>query len=112
MKDGAGNETDTRGRWGDYTMTTIDPSDGMTFWHVNQYLPSSSTGFNWMERIGKFNFGGGGTPTPTPGTPTPTPTPVTPTPTPTPIVTPTPTPRATPLPRPRPTPHPRPTPPG
>jgi len=119
MKDGAGNETDTRGRWGGYTMTTIDPSDGVTFWHVNQYLPSSSTGFNWIERIGKFNFGGGGSPTPTPGTPTPTPATPTPTPTPTPVtptptptVTSTPTPRPTPLPRPRPTPHPRPTPPG
>ena len=57
-------------------MTSIDPADGMTFWHVNQYLPSSGTGFNWVQRIGKFDFVGGGvTPTPTPGTPTPTPTP-------------------------------------
>jgi hypothetical protein len=110
MRDGAGNETDNRGRWGDYTMTSIDPTDGMTFWHVNQYLPSSGSGFNWMERIGKFNFVGGGSPTPTPGTPTPTPTPVTPTPTATATATPTATPRATP--RPRPTPYPRPTPPG
>ena len=22
---------------GDYSMTTIDPSDGMTFWHANEY---------------------------------------------------------------------------
>ena len=76
MFNGSGNETDNRGRWGDYTMTSIDPADGMTFWHVNQYLPSSGTGFNWVQRIGKFDFVGGGvTPTPTPGTPTPTPTP-------------------------------------
>ena len=67
MFNGNGNETDNRGRWGDYTMTSIDPADGMTFWHVNQYLPSSGTGFNWVQRIGKFDFvGGGGTPTPTP----------------------------------------------
>ena len=67
MFNGSGNETDNRGRWGDYTMTSIDPADGMTFWHVNQYLPSSGTGFNWVQRIGKFDFvGGGGTPTPTP----------------------------------------------
>ena len=40
MFNGIGNETDTRGRWGDYTITNIDPSDGMTFWHVNQYYPT------------------------------------------------------------------------
>ena len=54
-----GNETDTRGRWGDYTMTSIDPANGMTFWHVNQYYRKGS-GFNWHPRIGKFNFVGGG----------------------------------------------------
>jgi hypothetical protein len=59
-------------RWGDYTNTTLD-TDGMTFWHVNEYAQSN----NWHTRIGKFNFVGGGspTPTPTPGSPTPTPTP-------------------------------------
>ena len=67
MFNGSGNETDIRGRWGDYTNTNIDPADGMTFWHGNQYLPSSGTGFNWVQRIGKFDFVGGGvTPTPTP----------------------------------------------
>ena len=34
---GTGSQTDTSGRWGDYTMTSIDPADNMTFWHVNQY---------------------------------------------------------------------------
>ncbi len=93
---GAGSQTDSFGRWGDYSMTTVDPSDGMTFWHVNEYYPSNSS-FNWRTRIGKFDFVGGPTPTPT----------VTPTATPT--ITPTPTPgRPTPTPRPRPTPHPRP----
>src|SRR5262249_54884580 len=61
-------------RWGDYTRTEIDPADGMSFWHVNQYAQSG----DWHTRVGKFNFVGGGptpTPTPTPGTPTPTPTP-------------------------------------
>src|SRR5437667_168025 len=24
-------------RWGDYTRTEVDPSDGMSFWHINQY---------------------------------------------------------------------------
>jgi hypothetical protein len=82
-------------RWGDYTRTEVDPSNGMDFWHINQYAQNG----DWHTRIGKFNFvGGGGTPTPTPSVP-----PVSPTPT----VTPTPT-RETPTPRPRPTPHPRP----
>ena len=49
-------------RWGDYSMTTIDPSDGMTFWHANEYYSAG-----WKTRIGKFNFQGGGvSPTPTP----------------------------------------------
>ena len=54
-------------RWGDYTRTEIDPADGMSFWHINQYAQSG----DWHTRVGKFNFvGGGGMPTPTP-TPTP-----------------------------------------
>jgi N-acetylneuraminic acid mutarotase len=54
-------------RWGDYTRTEVDPSNGMDFWHINQY----AQGGDWHTRIGKFNFVGvGGTPTPTP-TPTP-----------------------------------------
>jgi hypothetical protein len=95
MFTGPGSQLDSFGRWGDYSMTTVDPSDGMTFWHVNEYYPSNSS-FNYATRIGKFDFVGGPTPTPT----------VTPTATPT--ATPTPTVRPTPTPRPRPTPHPRP----
>jgi len=73
MFDGTGSQTDTNGRWGDYTMTTIDPADGMTFWHVNEYYATTSS-FNWNTRIGKFSFAGGGiSPTPTP-TPTASPT--------------------------------------
>src|SRR2546430_17415184 len=50
-------------RWGDYTRTDVDPSDGMSFWHINQYAQSG----DWHTRIGKFNFqGGGASPTPTP----------------------------------------------
>jgi N-acetylneuraminic acid mutarotase len=60
MFDGVGSQN--ANRWGDYSMTTIDPSDGMTFWHANEYYSSG-----WKTRIGKFNFqGGGGSPTPTP----------------------------------------------
>ncbi len=50
-------------RWGDYTRTEVDPSDGMSFYHVNQYAQSGL----WHTRVGKFNFvGPGGSPTPTP----------------------------------------------
>jgi hypothetical protein len=84
MFTGNGSQTDSFGRWGDYSMTTVDPSDGMTFFHANEYY-DTTTSFSYSTRIGKFNFlGGGGTPTPTP------------------------TVRPTPTPRPRPTPHPRP----
>ena len=59
---GTASQTSTS-RWGDYTMTTLD-TDGMTFWHVNEY---SAGGAAWHTRIGKFNFVGGGvSPTPTP----------------------------------------------
>src|SRR5439155_560113 len=71
MFTGAGSQTDTLGRWGDYSMTTIDPADGLSFWHVNEYYATTSS-FNRHTRIGKFNFQGGGvSPTPTP-TATPT----------------------------------------
>jgi hypothetical protein len=84
MTDGGGAQTHPAGRWGDYTYTSIDPSNGMDFWHVNEYYTATSSA-SWATKIGKFNFvGGGGTPTPTP------------------------TIRPTPTPRPRPTPHPRP----
>ena len=76
MFNGAGSQTGTNGRWGDYSMTTIDPTDNMTFWTLGEYYANTSA-FNWHTRVGKFDFvGGGGTPTPTPtpsASPTPTP---------------------------------------
>ncbi len=56
MFSGPGSQLDSFGRWGDYSMTTIDPADGMTFWHVNEYYPSPNDSFNFATRIGKFNF--------------------------------------------------------
>jgi hypothetical protein len=74
MFNGGGAQTSGFDRWGDYTMTVVDPSDGMTFWHVNEYYASTSNA-SWSTRIGKFNFvGGGGRPIPTPR-PRPTPLP-------------------------------------
>src|SRR5262249_44686098 len=60
----AGVSAQTSGpRWGDYTRTEVDPSNGSDFWHINQY----AQGGDWHTRIGKFNFvGTGATPTPTP----------------------------------------------
>jgi len=91
MTNGGGSQTDTRGRWGDYTMTTIDPADNITFWHTNEYYQATAT-VDWFTRVGKFAFAAGPTPTPTA----------------TPTATPTPTGRPTPTPRPRPTPRSRP----
>jgi hypothetical protein len=71
MFNGTGSQT-SGPRWGDYSYTAIDPSDNMSFWHVNEYL--AVNGASWRQRIGKFNFQGGG-PSPTPsGTPSATPT--------------------------------------
>src|SRR5438034_416000 len=82
MTMGGGHQTHSSGRWGDYSMTTIDPIDNLTFWHTNEYYPVTSSA-NWFTRIGKFQFPAA-TPTPTP-TPTATATPTaTPTPAPTP----------------------------
>jgi hypothetical protein len=95
MFTGTGSQTGTNGRWGDYSMTTIDSSDNMTFWTVGEYYTTTSS-FNWHTRVGKFQFPG--------GTPTPT---ATASATATATATGTPAPRSTPTPRPRPTPPPR-----
>ena len=46
MFSGTGSQTGTNGRWGDYSMTTIDPADGISFWTVGEYYiqPALSTG--------------------------------------------------------------------
>src|SRR5436309_7382375 len=104
LYDGAGSQTGSGNRWGDYSSLTIDPVDDTTFWYTNEYY-SSTTSYSWRTRIGSFKLATG-TPTPTP---TPTATPVA-TPAPTPAVSPTPTPRPTATPTPTPTPTATPTP--
>ncbi len=65
ITNGGGSQTGLS-RWGDYTMTTIDPSDGMSFWHTNEYYMTTSDR-NWSTRVGKFQFPAvGPRPTPTP----------------------------------------------
>ncbi len=38
-------------RWGDYSQTTLDPSDGITFWHTNEFVDDSN-----LERTRIFSF--------------------------------------------------------
>ena len=52
---GAGSQTGTLHRWGDYTQMTVDPSAGGTFWYTNEYIPSNGT-FNWKTRIAALKF--------------------------------------------------------
>ena len=61
MTVGGGAQTHSSGRWGDYSMTTVDPADNKTFWHVNEYYPATADAL-WFTRIGRFNFPAGTVP--------------------------------------------------
>ncbi len=52
---GAGSQTGTLYRWGDYSGMMIDPVDDCTFWYTQEYIQSSGT-FNWNTRIVNFKF--------------------------------------------------------
>jgi hypothetical protein len=70
--DGAGVQTTTNSRWGDYTDMTVDPTDDSTFWYVNEYyqvsglplptptppLPPPGTTAPWQTRVGSFKLPG------------------------------------------------------
>jgi len=56
---GAGSQTTTLSRWGDYSNMTVDPTDDCTFWFTTEYIPANGT-FNWHTRIGSFKFPGCG----------------------------------------------------
>lgn len=78
LQAGAGAQTSSGGRWGDYSMLAVDPVDDCTFWYTNEYYAASSQ-IGWRTRIGTFRFPACtsqpvNTPTPT-LTPTPTVTP-------------------------------------
>jgi hypothetical protein len=52
---GSGSQTNSAGRWGDYSDLTVDPVDDCTFWYTTEYL--SATGDrNWRTHIGAFKF--------------------------------------------------------
>jgi hypothetical protein len=55
MTNGNGSQTGPQGRWGDYTMTTVDPADNRTIWHTNEYYTGTAS-VNWFTRVGKFQF--------------------------------------------------------
>ena len=52
---GTGSQTAGGNRWGDYTSLTIDPTDDLTFWHVNEWVPTTS-GSGWQLRVGSFKL--------------------------------------------------------
>jgi hypothetical protein len=69
---GAGVQTTTNSRWGDYTSMNVDPGDDCTFWYVNEYyqvsgvplplppppLPPPGTTAPWQTRIASFKLPG------------------------------------------------------
>ena len=55
VQNGAGNQTSSASRWGDYSTMQIDPADDCTFWYTQEYTSSSSSA-NWTTRIIGFKF--------------------------------------------------------
>jgi hypothetical protein len=58
---GTGVQLTINSRWGDYTDITVDPSDGCTFWYVNEYYTlagQQSSLAGWQTRIGSFKLPG------------------------------------------------------
>ena len=51
---GAGSQTSSSNRWGDYSMMAVDP-DGCSFWYTNEYVMTTAPG-SWQTRIGSFRF--------------------------------------------------------
>jgi hypothetical protein len=64
---GAGSQTHSSSRWGDYSLLAVDPIDGCTFWFTTEYL-ANTTSSGWRTRVGAFQIegcsggGGGGDP--------------------------------------------------
>ncbi len=55
LQDGAGSQLSIYGRWGDYSLMSVDPSDDCTFWYTQEYYQSTSVQ-NWQTRVGAFRF--------------------------------------------------------
>jgi subtilase family serine protease len=52
---GSGSQTHTADRWGDYSMMTVDPNDGCTFWYTQEYFAATSVA-GWQTRVGAFSL--------------------------------------------------------
>ena len=52
---GAGSQTHSSGRWGDYSLLAVDPVDQCTFWYTQEYYAATSEA-GWQTRIGSFAF--------------------------------------------------------
>jgi subtilase family serine protease len=52
---GAGAQTHSSGRWGDYSIMAVDPTDDCTFWYTQEYYSATSE-MGWHTRIGAFSF--------------------------------------------------------
>ena len=52
---GAGSQSTSGNRWGDYSAMTVDPEDDCTFWYTQEYYPAGPSTFNWRTRIASFN---------------------------------------------------------
>src|SRR6185312_6018736 len=59
MVAGTSSQTQSTGRWGDYSMLSVDPVDDCTFWFTQEYVTGASAPDNtrWHTRVGAFQFG-------------------------------------------------------
>ena len=65
LRVGTGSQTSSTSRWGDYSMLSVDPTDGCTFWYTTEYYSGTSSA-GWRTNIGSFQIGNCGTPPPPP----------------------------------------------
>jgi hypothetical protein len=52
---GGGSQSHSSGRWGDYSMMSVDPVDDCTFWYTQEYYAADSS-YGWQTRIGSFKL--------------------------------------------------------
>jgi hypothetical protein len=53
---GAGFQTHSSGRWGDYSQMSVDPTDDCTFWYTQEYYNTPNSSAGWQTRIGSFKL--------------------------------------------------------
>lgn len=52
---GAGRQTSTSNRWGDYSTMSVDPLDDCGFWYTQEYY-TATTSSVWATRVGAFTM--------------------------------------------------------